>query len=186
MARVGRIVDDLVAAFDPAPTPVAGLVPAAPGYGGDSMTQQPTVSVVVPTRDRPELLRAAVRAILAQDYPGPIEVVVVFDQSEPDESLTELATGPDRAVRVIRNDRTPGLAGARNSGILAAERRAGRVLRRRRRVAARQAGRPGRRAGRRPGAEFVCCGIRVSYDGHTVDRVLDKDRSPWTTCCATG
>ncbi len=140
------------------------------------MTQQPSVSVVVPTRDRPELLRAAVRAILAQDYPGPIEVVVVFDQSAPDESLTELGSDPARAVRVIRNSRTPGLAGARNSGTLAAE---GEL------VAFcddDDEWLPGKLAAQvdalagDPAAEFVCCGIRVSYDGHTVDRVLDKDR----------
>ncbi|MBQ0906620.1 glycosyltransferase family 2 protein [Micromonospora sp. U21] len=139
------------------------------------MTRQPNVSVVVPTRDRPELLRAAVRAILAQEYPGQIEVVVVFDQSTPDESLTGLS-GPDRPVRVIRNERTPGLAGARNSGTVAAEGELvafcddddewlpGKLTTQ---VDALVAD---------PAAEFVCCGIRVSYDGHTVDRVLDRDR----------
>ncbi|SCE68659.1 Glycosyltransferase involved in cell wall bisynthesis [Micromonospora coriariae] len=139
------------------------------------MSRQPSVSVVVPTRDRPELLRAAARAILAQEYPGPIEVVVVFDQSTPDESLTGLSA-PDRAVRVIRNERTPGLAGARNSGTLAAE---GEL------VAFcddDDEWLPGKLAAQvdalaaDPSAEFVCCGIRVSYDGHTVDRVLEKDR----------
>ncbi|RLP97165.1 glycosyltransferase family 2 protein [Micromonospora sp. CV4] len=139
------------------------------------MTRQPSVSVVVPTRDRPELLRAAVRAILAQEYPGPVEVVVVFDQSTPDESLTGLS-GPDRAVRVVRNERTPGLAGARNSGTVAAE---GEL------VAFcddDDEWLPGKLAAQvdalaaDPAAEFVCCGIRVSYDGHTVDRVLDRDR----------
>ncbi|MDG4758701.1 glycosyltransferase family 2 protein [Micromonospora sp. WMMD710] len=139
------------------------------------MTRQPSVSVVVPTRDRPELLRAAVRAILAQDYPGPIEVVVVHDQSTPDESLAE-STDPDRTVRVTRNARTPGLAGARNSGTLAAggeviafcddddEWLPGKLVPQ---VAALAADEK---------AEFVCCGIRVSYDGTTVDRVLDRDR----------
>ena len=43
----------------------------------------PTVSAVVPTRDRPELLRAALAAIRAQDYPGRIEVLVVHDRCEP-------------------------------------------------------------------------------------------------------
>ncbi|HET9006452.1 MAG TPA: glycosyltransferase, partial [Actinomycetes bacterium] len=44
----------------------------------------PTVSVVVPTRDRPEQLRRAVTAILGQRYQGPVECLVVFDQSDPD------------------------------------------------------------------------------------------------------
>ena len=80
--------------------------------------EQPKVSVVVPTRDRPELLRRAVAAICGQTYKGPIECLVVFDQSDPDLDWPELP--PGRTLIPRRNDRTPGLAGARNSGILAA------------------------------------------------------------------
>ncbi|RKN40327.1 glycosyltransferase family 2 protein [Micromonospora endolithica] len=138
------------------------------------MTTHPSVSVVVPTRDRPELLRAALRAILDQDYPGPVEVVVVHDRAEPDATLSELSR-PDRTVRVTTNTRTPGLAGARNSGTLAA---VGELIafcddddewlpgKLRAQVDALAA---------HPEAEFVSCGIRVSYDGHTVDRSLDRD-----------
>lgn len=79
----------------------------------------PSVSVVIATRDRPELLRRALAAALAQEHPGPLEAVVVFDRSEP-EDVTPADLGPDRTVRVITNGRTPGLAGARNSGIHAA------------------------------------------------------------------
>ncbi|MFY1701587.1 glycosyltransferase family 2 protein [Micromonospora sp. WMMA1923] len=137
------------------------------------MSQYPTVSAVVPTRDRPELLRAAVTAILDQDYPGPIEVVVVYDQSTPDPGLAELSR-PERQVRVITNGRAAGLAGARNSGTLAAE---GELVafcddddewlpgKLRAQVDALRAV---------PDAEFVSCGIRVNYDGRTVDRVLDR------------
>ena len=78
----------------------------------------PPVSVVVPTRDRPQLLRRAIGAILGQAYPGEVECVVVFDQSDPD--LTWGDPGPARRLRAIRNTRAPGLAGARNSGVLAA------------------------------------------------------------------
>ncbi len=74
----------------------------------------PSVSVVVATRDRPELLRRALASILASRWKGGLEVVVVFDQSDPDPAI---ASGP---IRVIANHRSPGLAGARNSGILAA------------------------------------------------------------------
>ncbi|MEW2385826.1 glycosyltransferase family 2 protein [Micromonospora sp. NPDC047707] len=139
------------------------------------MTGHPSVSAVVPTRDRPELLRSAVRAILDQDYPGDVEVVVVYDRSEPDPTLAELSR-PGRPVRVVRNERTPGLAGARNTGTLAAT---GELIafcddddewlpgKLRAQVDALAAV---------PGAEFVSCGIRVSYDGHTVDRSLPRDR----------
>jgi glycosyltransferase involved in cell wall biosynthesis len=134
----------------------------------------PSVSVVVPTRDRPELLRVALDAILGQDYPGPIEVVVVYDQSEPDRSLE--ADDPHRRVRVITNARTPGLAGGRNTGILATtgdlvafcddddEWLPGKLVAQ---VAALAAA---------PDAEFASCGIRVSYDDRTVDRSLALDR----------
>lgn len=77
-----------------------------------------TVSVVIPTRDRIELVRRAIDAVFTQDHPGQVEVIVVFDRSEPDHSL--LREAPGRSVRIIANTRTPGLAGARNSGILAA------------------------------------------------------------------
>lgn len=77
----------------------------------------PTVSVVIPTRNRPQLLEESINAILAQQYEGAIECIVVFDQSEP----SPLPSGRgNRSVRGITNTRTPGLAGARNSGILAA------------------------------------------------------------------
>jgi len=76
----------------------------------------PTVSAVVPAHNRPVELRAAIAAIREQDYPGPLDVVIVFDRAEPD--LT-LEVDDERPVRVLTNQRTPGLAGARNTGILA-------------------------------------------------------------------
>jgi glycosyltransferase involved in cell wall biosynthesis len=82
-----------------------------------STDPSPSVTVVVPTRDRPQLLRRAVAAILGQSYQGPIECLVVFDQSEPALDWGELPAG--RSLQVITNQRTPGLAGARNSGALA-------------------------------------------------------------------
>jgi glycosyltransferase involved in cell wall biosynthesis len=78
----------------------------------------PGVSVIVATRDRKELLRKCLGAIAAQDYPGAVDVLVVHDQVEPDASVE--SDRPGRRVAVLRNDRSPGLAGARNTGILAA------------------------------------------------------------------
>src|SRR5690242_16188801 len=76
------------------------------------------VTVVIPTHNRPALMRRALSSVLAQDYAGGIEVIVVFDRSEPEYSLERDATS--RRVRVLSNSRTPGLAGSRNTGILAA------------------------------------------------------------------
>jgi glycosyltransferase involved in cell wall biosynthesis len=81
-------------------------------------TEFPAVSVVIATRDRPELLRKAVRGAVEQDYPGLVEVFAVFDQTEPAADLE--SSDPQRPVRVTRNARTPGLPGARNTGIAAA------------------------------------------------------------------
>ena len=79
--------------------------------------QWPSVSVVVPTRDRPELLERSVRSILGQSYPGQLECIVVFDRSEPAPVAAEVLAA--RALRLVTNSRSPGLAGARNSGVLA-------------------------------------------------------------------
>ena len=81
----------------------------------DERYELPSVGVVVATRNRPELVRRALESIRTQDYAGSIEVVLVFDRSEPDVSL---AQSGDRRVRLLRNQRAPGLAGARNTGIL--------------------------------------------------------------------
>lgn len=93
-----------------------GLAEAAtPDEPATAPGVSPGVSVVIATRNRPELLAQAVRAALGQDYDGPIEVIAVFDQAEPTPGL---AVDDDRrGVRVTRNSRTPGLAGARNTGL---------------------------------------------------------------------
>lgn len=78
----------------------------------------PSVTAVVATHGRGELLRRALRSIAAQEYAGQLEIVVVFDQSDVD-ALDDLRPDlPSRVVlEVCGNDRSPGLAGARNTGI---------------------------------------------------------------------
>jgi glycosyltransferase involved in cell wall biosynthesis len=79
----------------------------------------PTVTAVVPTHNRPALMRRAVRSIIDQDYPGVIETIIVYDKAEPDPAMA--SDDPRRPVRVVSNIRAPGLAGARNTGILESE-----------------------------------------------------------------
>jgi len=79
----------------------------------------PTAGVVVATRDRPLLLERAVGSIVASRYPGCIKVYIVFDQTEP--HLPEFELPPNRSVIGLVNTRSPGLAGARNTGIMAAD-----------------------------------------------------------------
>jgi glycosyltransferase involved in cell wall biosynthesis len=78
----------------------------------------PDVDVVIPTKDRPELVDRAVQSVLAQDYAGSIRVLVVADGSPPNLRADDNA---NRSVQVLRNDRAPSAAAARNVGILAAE-----------------------------------------------------------------
>lgn len=82
---------------------------------------QHAVSAVVPTHRRPELMKHAVRSILDQTYSGEIEVIVVFDACEL--QLPDVDVPVGRVLRGIVNDRSQGLAGARNSGIVAARHR---------------------------------------------------------------
>lgn len=76
-----------------------------------------TIDVVIATHHRPELLRRAIAGVLEQTTSCAITCHVVFDLSDPDLSLA--SERPGRSVRVLRNNRRPGLAGARNTGITA-------------------------------------------------------------------
>jgi glycosyltransferase involved in cell wall biosynthesis len=135
------------------------------------MSGWPSVGVVLPTRDRPEPLRTALKAVLCQDYPGEIEAVVVHDGTEPDVTLAA-----DRRVRVLVNNRSAGLAGARNTGILALdtdliafcddddEWLPGKL---RAQVMALRAA---------PGCELASCGIIVRYDGRDSTRLAPRSQ----------
>jgi glycosyltransferase involved in cell wall biosynthesis len=87
---------------DPSPAPL----PAS---------SSPRVGVVLVTHNRPHLMRKALASIVGQDYAGPITVVVVHDKCQLDTSL--IRDDPWREIKVAENSRTPGLAGARNTGI---------------------------------------------------------------------
>lgn len=88
----------------------------------------PDVTAVIATRGgRPAHLERAVASILAQDYPGRIEVIVVVDGPSPvnpspgwpGEWSEPSPPAGARRVRIAHNARRPGLAGARNTGVMA-------------------------------------------------------------------
>ena len=76
------------------------------------------LTVVISTHSRPDQLREAIAAVRAQDHPGPIETIVVWDKTEPEWDLAD--DDPHRPVRILANTRTPGLPGSRNCGAAAA------------------------------------------------------------------
>ena len=132
------------------------------------MPEQPVVTVVIPTLHRPELLRRAVASVLAQDAGAGVEVLVVFDGTEPE--LPDLPVPDGFELRATVNSRRPGLAGARNTGV--AEARGAFIaqcddddewlpgkLRR-------QLG-----AVEDPAVVAVTTGIEVVYDGRTFERI---------------
>jgi glycosyltransferase involved in cell wall biosynthesis len=76
----------------------------------------PAVSVVMPVREEATLLPAAVAAVLDQDYPGPLEVVLAVAPSG--DGTPEVASGlaqRDARVRVVPNP-----AGSTSAGLNAA------------------------------------------------------------------
>ena len=135
------------------------------------MSTWPSVGVILPTHDRPQMLRTALSAVLAQDYPGIVQAVVVHDRSEPDQSVAD----GDR-VRVLANARTPGLAGARNTGVEALDTELvafcddddewlpGKL---RAQVTALR---------EQSTAEFASCGIVVDFEGQPSVRLVGRDQ----------
>jgi glycosyltransferase involved in cell wall biosynthesis len=140
----------------------------------------PGVDVIIPTMNRPELLGRAIAGALDQDYGGPVHVLVVYDGTEPDLSLERSAEASPgagaRSVTVLSNQRKPGLAGGRNTGIDAATAELvafcddddrwlpGKLTAQ---VAALAAA---------PDAALVSCGIRINYGDHSTDRTLGDRR----------
>jgi glycosyltransferase involved in cell wall biosynthesis len=131
----------------------------------------PSVGVVVPTMGRPQQLRAAVASVLSQDYPGELRVAVVCDGPQ---SAADLA--PDERIEVIANERTSGLAGARNTGVLALDTELIAFCddddtwlpeKLSVQVAA---------LGERSEAEMASCGIAVEYSGRSSLRLIGHER----------
>jgi glycosyltransferase involved in cell wall biosynthesis len=80
------------------------------------MSDRPGLSVVIPTRDRPELLARAAASVLAAM--GPDDELIVVDSASTDPASVTAVVADPRA-RVVRVDR-PGATVARNAGWRAA------------------------------------------------------------------
>lgn len=134
----------------------------------------PSVGVVVPAHDRRELLLKTLRAIKAQDYQGPLEILIVYDKKTPDDAMQ--AEFAELEIEWTPNSRTPGLVGARNTGVLALATDLiafcddDDVWHRRKlskQVTALTSS---------PSINVVTCGIRVVYSDHATSRLAG---TPW-------
>lgn len=72
------------------------------------------LTVIIPTKDRPQLLAAAVRSVLAS-LPDCAEVLIVDDRSV--QPVTGLVVDLDPRLRITVSEAKPGAAGARNWGV---------------------------------------------------------------------
>ncbi|MDF2434515.1 MAG: hypothetical protein JWP44_4146 [Mucilaginibacter sp.] len=79
------------------------------------MDLSPRVSVVIPTRNRPELVQRAVRSALAQTYRN-LEIVVVVDGPDP-QTVSVLADLGESSIRIRQLAESVGAADARNEGV---------------------------------------------------------------------
>src|ERR1051326_8580449 len=74
----------------------------------------PLVSVVIPTRNRSELLALTLRSVRRQQDAN-LEVVVV-DEASTDDTREVVARLPDPRIRLVRHESPRGVAMARNRG----------------------------------------------------------------------
>lgn len=79
----------------------------------EQRADEPLVSVIITTYNRPELLVEAVESVRAQTYPN-VQILVVDDHSETPASEV---VGDVDDVRVIRHEENRGANAARNTGI---------------------------------------------------------------------
>jgi glycosyltransferase involved in cell wall biosynthesis len=85
-------------------------------------TDLPAISVVIGTRKRPDQVVECIELVLKQDYPSPVEIIVVHnggDGTPTAEAIAGSFPGDDR-IRYLEETR-PGLSRARNIGLSAAQ-----------------------------------------------------------------
>lgn len=93
------------------------LAPAKP-------VSAPPVAAVVPARDEAQSIEPALRSLLAQDYPGPLRVILVDDGSTDGTGEIARAIGDARLTALTGEPRPPGWSGklwAVSQGVAAAE-----------------------------------------------------------------
>ncbi|MBA5868777.1 MAG: glycosyltransferase [Nitrospira sp. CR2.1] len=82
-------------------------------------TRKPMVSVIVPTFNRPQLLRVALESLNRQQFQD-FEVIVVNDGRTPVDSVIAEMNQQGR-ITLVNHDRNRGLAASRNTGLRVAQ-----------------------------------------------------------------
>ncbi len=80
-----------------------------------AVNRTPTVSVIIPTYNRPDRLRTALASVFAQDYQD-FQIIVINDGATPVEPVIA-ALNDDGRITLINHDRNRGLAASRNTGL---------------------------------------------------------------------
>jgi GalNAc5-diNAcBac-PP-undecaprenol beta-1,3-glucosyltransferase len=83
------------------------------------MSDNPLVSVVIPTYNRAGLVGEAIESVRQQSYRN-LEIIVVDDGS-PDNTENVVRSVPDQRIRYLRHKKNKGLPAGRNTGIKAAK-----------------------------------------------------------------
>lgn len=101
--------------------------------GRRTLEDRPAVSVIMPVRDEGVLVARAVRSVMAQDFAGGIEILLVDDASRDGTAAAAAAEAarhprPDATLRVIALATSGGNAGAFAAGLAAARGRFWHVL----------------------------------------------------------
>lgn len=81
-------------------------------------TTQPLVSVIIPTKDRPEMLAQAVQSVLNQTFPD-IEIIVINDGGIDVQNVLD-PLNLKRNIIYLKHDQNLDRSAARNTGIYAA------------------------------------------------------------------
>lgn len=77
---------------------------------------EPIVSVIVPTHNRAEMLKRAIKSVLAQTWKGEFELIIVSDGSN-DNTEEIVQSFEDSRIRFLKHENIRGASAARNTGL---------------------------------------------------------------------
>ena len=83
------------------PSPV---LPCTSSESNNDEARYPTVSLIVPTRNRLDLLKVCLKGLLQTRYPGKLDIIVIDNGSDDPATLEYLAALDESFARVVRDD----------------------------------------------------------------------------------